>query len=74
MEGKFEDIPVLPYRYDQPLRGRTIRLIQLQAAAENDVIRCKLVYRPLDQNVPYNALSYTWGIPSETYQIVLRMR
>jgi hypothetical protein len=49
------------YLYDSALSGRTIRLLQLEAGSGDNPIRCRLVVKPLDNHVVYNALSYTWG-------------
>lgn len=57
------------FRYEQSLQGREIRLIQLTSAEHGADINCSLVYKTLDSNTAYNALSYVWGDQSEKRRI-----
>lgn len=59
-----------PYRYETRLEGRNIRLLQLEPDTDENIIQCRLVTKPLDQDVLYHALSYTWGDPTGVQTIL----
>ncbi|KAL8414361.1 hypothetical protein RB594_005550 [Gaeumannomyces avenae] len=57
------------YRY-APLQNRHIRLLHLEPSSDNDALAFSLSPHPLDGPLPeYEALSYTWGDASETYNV-----
>ena len=58
------------FRYEQSLQGREIRLIQLTSAEHGADISCSLVYKTLDSDTTYNALSYVWGDQSEKRRVI----
>lgn len=70
--GKYVDQSSLPnaYLYDLTLSGNKIRLLRLEPGSGNDVIRCSLVVKSLDQDIVYNALSYAWGDSSMKQTII----
>jgi Heterokaryon incompatibility protein (HET) len=52
-------------------RKREIRLVILAPGSFEDDVHCTLRRVSLDENVEYEALSYTWGDPSITDEIFL---
>ena len=58
------------FRYERSLQGREIRLIQLTSPEHGDEIRCSLVYKALNADIIYNALSYVWGDPLDKRQVI----
>ncbi len=56
--------------YSSQLKGRNIRLLRLELDTYKAPIRCHLVEASLDNLPEYEALSYVWGDPSKTEQIV----
>ena len=58
------------FRYEQSLQGREIRLIQLSLAEYGADISCSLVFKTLDSDTGYNALSYVWGDQSEKRRVI----
>jgi hypothetical protein len=56
----------------QPLdhTSKCIRLLTMERDADNS-IRCTLRIFPIDESPPFIALSYAWGSPAETRQILL---
>jgi hypothetical protein len=44
-----------------PLQGSEIRLISVQRARPDGVLRCNLFHAPLTKGLEFHALSYTWG-------------
>ena len=62
-----------PYRFSLHDSGE-FRVVRIAAGRWNDPIRCKLIYRKLDEasgKHPYRALSYVWGSSSVTDTIDL---
>ena len=59
------------YRYNPiTLGGSEMRLIELDpGTSRTDLVICKLFAVPLTQAPTYEALSYTWGNPSDLVQI-----
>jgi hypothetical protein len=54
------------YCYRDELKGENIRLIKLAPDLVTEQIRCRLVYKRLDEeDLEYNALSYVWGNASD---------
>jgi hypothetical protein len=51
------------YLYDELPAGNTIRLVQLAPGHDDEPLECNLVVRSLDSDLPYTALSHTWGDP-----------
>ena len=58
------------FHYERSLQDREIRLIQLSPPQQGDEFQCSLVYKYLDSENAYNALSYVWGDPSDKRQII----
>jgi hypothetical protein len=48
-----------------------IRVLRLSPGTKGEPIECKLVHTTLDMPLPYRAISYTWGDPSDLKPIVL---
>jgi hypothetical protein len=44
-----------------PLQASEIRLVSIQRARPDGVLRCNLVHAPLTKDLEFHALSYTWG-------------
>jgi hypothetical protein len=53
------------------LDRREIRLLKILPGSFNDPLRCKLVKVSLDDKPKYNALSYVWGDPTVTKEILV---
>lgn len=49
--------------------SRQIRLIVLRQPTDSTDVDCGLEYTSLNENPAYEALSYTWGDPSDTAEI-----
>ncbi|KAK6374613.1 hypothetical protein LTR64_002725 [Lithohypha guttulata] len=47
-----------------------IRLLMLQNGQQDEPLRAKLEHTPMDDRVSYEAVSYSWGSPSETCTIL----
>ena len=54
----------------QPLQHREIRIITLGPGEWNDRIACTLQKVSLDENPPYEALSYCWGDPKDPKKLI----
>jgi hypothetical protein len=56
----------------KPLQTSTkqIRLLELQSKV-GDIVHCSLAHFDLNDNVHYQALSYTWGPVAPTYKILI---
>jgi hypothetical protein len=56
-----------------PLGPREIRLLELHPGKPDDPIRCSILVASLGSNPPpqYEALSYTWGLPTVTETIIV---
>ena len=50
---------------------KEIRLLTLEPGAESDGFRCRLNTYSLDAAPEYEALSYVWGDPKDTWQITV---
>ncbi|KAI1083485.1 heterokaryon incompatibility protein-domain-containing protein [Whalleya microplaca] len=66
-------VPAYPY---QKLEGTDIRLLQILPGSDDDEIECVLDLVPLDQGdqdrtLCFGALSYVWGDPTDTEDIIL---
>lgn len=55
----------------KPLDKLEIRLLVLQPGSFNTVISCELLHSSLTDHFEYDALSYVWGNPSVTYDILV---
>jgi tetratricopeptide (TPR) repeat protein len=57
----------------QPLntKNREIRLINIKKAPAASPMHCELVVTSLDEALPFQALSYTWGLATENRQLNL---
>lgn len=51
---------------------RQIRLVSILPGSWSDDVACELTIVSLDDNPSYEALSYTWGDPSDTVPILLQ--
>ncbi|KAF8857508.1 hypothetical protein BDZ45DRAFT_744321 [Acephala macrosclerotiorum] len=49
----------------------SIRLVALEPGADDEPVRCSVVYASLDDEPNYEALSYVWGDPTITTPIFL---
>src|SRR6266536_2092057 len=60
------------YEY-RPLRpsSREIRLLILEHGEPDDQVQAQLIHASLDDQPTYEALSYTWGDPTNTHPILL---
>lgn len=67
-EGRGEDIAcVAPYSYKPLSPTRHTRILRLEAAADDSApLRCSLHDIDLDDDLDYDAISYTWGAPDFT--------
>ncbi|KAF2111875.1 heterokaryon incompatibility protein-domain-containing protein [Lophiotrema nucula] len=48
----------------------SIRLLELLPGDAGTELSCKLLHKPLSDRVAYEALSYTWGSPDRTHQVI----
>jgi hypothetical protein len=55
--------------YSQLSKGQ-FRLVSLWPSSTS-VIRCDMVYASLNNPPPYKAVSYAWGDPADTRQIIM---
>jgi hypothetical protein len=59
------DQPDTPVRTESPLytplQGWEIRLVSIQRARPDGILRCNLFHAPLTEDLEFHALSYTWG-------------
>jgi hypothetical protein len=59
------DQPDTPIRTESPLytplQGSEIRLVSIQKARPDGILRCNLFHAPLTKDLEFHALSYTWG-------------
>lgn len=55
----------------RPLEGSEIRLLRVAAGEWDDQLSCTLHYEPLNKEVEYVALSYTWGDPTNQVCILV---
>jgi hypothetical protein len=55
-----------PYVYKSLEPGSWIRILELQPGEDDDPINCDLSIVNQNQNPEYEALSYTWGRPTDT--------
>lgn len=62
--------PIRPFEYSSELHSRNIRLIYLEFGTGHDAIRTRLIDTNLDEAPSYVALSYTWGDPGDTCNIL----
>jgi len=65
--------PTAIYVYENDLKPREIRLINLRYGEDDDQIQCSLVRHHLDvpsPDIKYAALSYVWGDPNDTAMIL----
>ncbi|KAH8749956.1 heterokaryon incompatibility protein-domain-containing protein [Hyaloscypha sp. PMI_1271] len=61
--------------YEFSLELDEIRLLELQPAEQlSEPIRCRLIKAVLSNLPPYEALSYVWGDPNETFPIEVNRR
>lgn len=58
----------------QPLQGSEIRLITLDESRPEGHIKCTLRHFDLDEDLEFYALSYVWGNPMATKQILVNDR
>ncbi|RYP26982.1 hypothetical protein DL767_007845 [Monosporascus sp. MG133] len=56
------------YRY-MPLEARQIRLLHLKATPSSDIVNVSLSIQSLDDDIQFEALSYTWGDCSDVHII-----
>lgn len=56
--------------YDAVPEGRYFRLLQIYPGSANDPLVCDLFIAEIDTAPPYTALSYVWGDPKTTAEIV----
>jgi hypothetical protein len=54
------------YQYTPILHLHEIRLLHIKPKEESDVIRFSITHAVLDHNPSYEALSYTWGDPAKS--------
>jgi hypothetical protein len=59
-----------PFLYQSPLVGRGIRLLSILPASGTEPIRISLCEKLLDGRVSFLALSYVWGSPDVTQEII----
>lgn len=55
----------------RPLEGSEIRLLRVAPGGWDDQVSCTLHYEPLNEEVEYVALSYTWGDPTNQVGILV---
>jgi hypothetical protein len=59
------DQPGIPIKTESPLysplQGSEIRLVSIQRARPDGILRCNLFHAPLTEDLEFHALSYTWG-------------
>ena len=63
-----------PFQYGTRFQGRKIRLLRLKPGKRESTIRYELTEWPLDGNVQFKALSYTWGNPEVKRAILCNNR
>jgi hypothetical protein len=54
-----------------PLHPREIRLMRLHPGRDGEVLHCSLFKTDIDAPAPYEAVSYVWGNPASTQDILL---
>jgi hypothetical protein len=54
-----------------PLQGSEIRLVSVQRARPDGILRCNLFHAPLTKNLEFHALSYVWGDPNHKHTIMV---
>jgi len=54
------------YEYEPLTRSQEIRLIILKRNKRSSPLKCRIVHVELTSEIPYLALSYTWGTSSQT--------
>ncbi|KAI1498792.1 heterokaryon incompatibility protein-domain-containing protein [Biscogniauxia marginata] len=70
--SKTSTVPTSPYTYARRLTsGMEIRLLKLYPRANDEEVRCEIVYHPLEKLLDYEAISYTWGDIAEKADIVV---
>lgn len=57
------------YKYRRIEQGY-IRVLILQPGAGSDPLRCQLDHVPLDEDANFDAISYCWGSPKKTHQLI----
>jgi hypothetical protein len=61
------------YRYEPPENVESIRILKLlPAESPKAPILCELITQELSKCEPYEAISYTWGEPSNHESLCLR--
>ncbi|OCL09838.1 HET-domain-containing protein [Glonium stellatum] len=60
----------LSYQYQPLPREDCIRLLWLFPGEDDKVLSCRLLSVPLGEAPPYEALSYVWGDPTNTAEII----
>jgi hypothetical protein len=59
------------FKYEELLRGDQIRIIELLPGARSDTIQCNLIVELReDTKNTYDAISYAWGSPNDTIEII----
>lgn len=71
MFGAFQFTSKLTSLYKKRLEGRDIRVLELLPGYSEEIIRCHLVDISLEDQFPYEALSYVWGDPKVTENILV---
>lgn len=54
------------YKY-QPLERDAIRLLEAAAGEGTEPLRCRIVHRPLSNDLQFDAISFCWGIPTSDH-------
>lgn len=64
---------LLPYKYSLLSRDNYTRMIELQPAtnAITDPLHCTIKEVEMTSDLSYSAISYTWGEPSFTEELII---
>jgi hypothetical protein len=63
--AKRQNLKSSQYKYERLQTPQSIRLLQLSRGERDDPVQCYLFEVRLDDWPPYEAISYTWGDPSD---------
>jgi hypothetical protein len=58
-------------RYEQLSEKRSIRLLQLSRSFPFGPVKCELSIHRIDSRPSYEAISYTWGDPSQSRSVII---
>jgi hypothetical protein len=64
-----QNLPPARYPYVRQLNGQEIRLLKMQWPISDDQLSFALLEHPLEANIKFTALSYTWGSIDSTRTI-----